>query len=465
MSTPVRGEPTPAVPPARRGRLVRLVALVAVLAAAAAYLWWPQPAPPAPPLPPGIEDPEVLEVIETARRHVVERPRSAGTWGRLGLVTLAQQFDREADVCFAEAARLDPADPRWAYARGYIATKRQPEAALPLLRQASANAGAFPEYQAAINLRLAELLLERGDLDEAEKVFRAELDRDRQNARAVMGLAMVALARGDDSAAGRFLRIARTSPNARKHATAELAALARRQGDPAGAAALEAETANLPADVVWPDRLLEEIAELHVGERGWRRRLDRLQAEDRYAEAAELCLERVKKHPSAEAYMNAGINFARLRDYDRALPLLEAAVRLEPDHSHTHYSLALAVFARAERQRHEVGDSPQVRAWFEQALKHARLAAEIRPTHARAYLFWGLALKYLGDPAGAVAPLRRGAALATDNFDLQLALGEVLLDTGRPDEARTHLDNARRLNRDDPRPARALARLDGAEKG
>ena len=88
-----------------------------------------------------------------------------------------------------------------------------------------------------------------------------------------------------------------------------------------------------------------------------------------------------------------------------------------------------------------------------------RRAAELRPGYARAYLFWGLALKYLGEPAAAVEPLRKGVLGHPEEFDLQLALGEALLQTGQDREAQTYLENARRLDPDDPRPAQDLERL------
>ncbi len=68
-------------------------------------------------------------------------------------------------------------------------------------------------------------------------------------------------------------------------------------------------------------------------------------------------------------------------------------------------------------------------------------------------------MKQLGDPAAAVAPLRLGVACRPELFDLQLALGEVLLETGRVQDAETHLENARRLDPNDPRPKQALQRL------
>src|SRR5438105_5816777 len=100
----------------RPWRRCALVALALLGIGAAAWWWW-RPSAVEPPLPPNVQDPEVLAVIDKARREVRSSPRSAAAWGKLGSVLLAHLCTREADQCFAEAARLDPGDARWSYLR------------------------------------------------------------------------------------------------------------------------------------------------------------------------------------------------------------------------------------------------------------------------------------------------------------------------------------------------------------
>ena len=89
------------------------------------------------------------------------------------MILLAHRYDREADRCFAEACRLNPTQARWPYARGLIALKRDPDHALPFLRQAIA-CNANSDEHTAMQLQLAEALLARQELDEAERLFREE---------------------------------------------------------------------------------------------------------------------------------------------------------------------------------------------------------------------------------------------------------------------------------------------------
>jgi tetratricopeptide (TPR) repeat protein len=435
-----------------------LVVVLFLLAGGAVGIWWPRPAPPSPPMPRDIQDLEVRQVIERVRQEVVAEPHSAAAWGHLGMTLLAHLFDQEADRCFAEAARLDPSELLWPYGRALIALKRDPDNAVPLLRQALAAGGATPSQHRILNMQLAEALLERRELAEAEQLFRDEL-RGRKSPRAALGLGMALLAQDKRKEAIPFFEAARGSPSARKQATSQLAALARDRGDSPAATAYEKEAAAMPADQVWPDPLLDQIVSLQVGRRGRQRRVAQLEEQHRYAEAAREYLEEIEQQPTARAHIGVGINLARLKDYDRAVPHLREAVRLDKDSAKGQYTLALVLFSMAEKEWHHTPGSDRAKKWFGEAIERARRAAELKPDHADAYLFWGMSLKYLGKPAEAVVVLRKGTACRPDDFNLQFGLGEALLEVGQKEEAKTHLENARRLDPKDPRPGQILDRL------
>jgi tetratricopeptide (TPR) repeat protein len=410
-------------------------------------------------MPEGVEDEEVRQALEDARQVVMSQPDSADAWGNLAKVLLAHLYDRDADVCFAQAAALDPHDACWLYARGLIASKRNPDKAPPLLRQALTAAVCTPEYRSAACLLLAETLLERGHLAEAEELYGEEQVRDPMSARAALGLGQIALARGESSVAAKFLLRARDSDFARKIASSHLAAAARASGDLKAAAAHDKEAALARGDRAWPDPLLDEILHLEVGLRGRERRVTRLEVQHRYAEAAQIHLHQLETKPTMQDYLGAGLNLCRLRDYNRGLPLLREAVRLAPDSANAEYTLALALYSRAERDWQNSPGADQLKQWFREAVQHARRATALRPDHAKAYLFWGLSLKYLGDFKAAIAPLQKGIACNPADFELQYGLGEVLMETGRGAEAEKCLDDAHRLTPNDPRPVRALERL------
>jgi tetratricopeptide (TPR) repeat protein len=448
-------------PSCRRWTLFGVTLLLLVGGVAGGWRWFHAPATSRdPPLPADMRDSEVRQAIEQSRQNVLGAPRSADAWGNHGLTLMAHLFDREADVCFAEAARLAPTDARWPYARGLIALKRDPENAPPLLRQAASMAAeSWPEHQSDLCLKLAEALLERHQLDEAEKVFREEWRRQPGNPRAPLGLGMIALSRDDQQAAADFLTAARTSRHASRTATAQLAALARRRGDQATANNYEEQHAALSEDLPWPDPILDELFRLQVGHRQRERQADKLERQHKYEEVAAVMLHQLQEEPTAEIHVAAGINLVRVGDYERGLPLLREGVRRDPDSTRAQYSLALALFSQAEEEWQRSPDSEQAKKGFREAIIYARRATELKSDHALAYLFWGLALKHLGESTAAVAPLRRGVACRPEMFELQLALGEALLESGQRREAETHLENARRLDPKDSRLIQALERL------
>lgn len=457
----MRAEVPPAAKPgASRAGLVALV-LLALAGGAAGVWWWSRPAAPSPPLPPDIQDAEVSQAVERARQEVLDDPRSAAAWGHLGSTLLAHLFDREADRCFAEAARLDPNEPLWPYGRALIALKREPDRAVPLLRQAVAAADRTSQ-SGPFGLQLAEALLGRREVEEAERLFRDE-GAGPANPRAALGLGQALLAQGKREDAVKAFEAARKDPSSRKQATSQLAALAR-EGGSRLASDYEKEVAAMPDDQVWSDPLLDRIVLLQVGRRGRERKVGQLEKQRRFAEAVREYLEQIELHPTAKAHIGAGINLARLKEYDQALAHLREGVRLEPDDAQGHYTLALVLFSMAEREWQHAPGSEQAKKGLAEAVEHGRRAAELKPDHARAYLFWGLSLKYLGKPAEAVVALRKGVACRPEDFDLQFALGEALVNAGRMEEAKTYLENARSLDGKDPRPGEMLKRLRGKKE-
>jgi tetratricopeptide (TPR) repeat protein len=419
--------------PSRRRYWISFVAAVLLLAAGAAggWRWLHGPAPAVPPPLPDIPDAEVRQAVQSARQKVLDQPNDGKKWGHLGMVLLAHQLYAEADRCFDEAARLDPNSPNWPYGRALIALKQHPDDAAAFLQQALLAERSRPEQQSAARLQLAETYLERHELEEAEKLFQEEWRRQPGQPRAALGLGLIALARDDARRAEDFLSQARTSSLARKRATVQLAALARRRGDVAAAADYERETATLLDDPPWPDPFREQVEQLRVGHYAWLLQESQLEDQHRFAEAAALYLQEAHMKPSARAYARAGFNLAQAGDYEQALKYLREAVQSDPNSAHAHFLFAFTLFVRAETQWQHSPNSPQVREWFRASIEHARRTTELQPTQPMAYLFWGRALKYLGEPAAAVVPLRQGVERAPDNFPLQWTLGEVLLDMGQ----------------------------------
>ena len=405
------------------------------------------------------EEADVRQVLQEYYAKVRQQPRSATAWGEYGTILLAHLIDQEADACFIVAARLDERDPRWWYARAQIALKRRPEQAVELLQRALAASEHQPQYRQACELTLAETLLERGQVEEAIGMFRRYLEPPPGEPRARFGLALAALLRGDTEEAWQGFQAIRDHPCCRKQAHTHLATLARLRGDLNAARQYEAVVATAIPDPPWPDPYLDHLVSLQVGRRGLQRRAAILERDGRFFEAAQLYLQVLREQRTTEALLGAAINLARLYQHPEALKLLREAVQLDPDDSRAQYTLALVLYAYAEIVQSQDPTHPQLRPWFEEVIQATRQATRLKPDHARAYLFQGLAQLQLGRFREAVTALRQGLAIEPDNFDMHLALGQALVRLGDRTEAEKALRTAASLRPNDPRPEEELRRL------
>lgn len=444
-----------------RKRWWALVGLAVLVVGAAGIGWWfrPATAPPVPPMPHDISDAEVLQAVKRARKDVLGNPESAAAWGQLGMTFLANDCAKEAERCFQEAARLDPSEPMWPYYRAMNVLERDLDQAITFLRQAEQATKDKPLYRSQVRLRLAETLLEKDELDEAERLFLAELQAVPDDPLASFGLGLIAQRRGDDKVAAKYLTVAALPQSlARKRATTMLAFLARSGGDDAAATRYEQALLSMPRDPSW-DSLMVQVYALQVGQRRRWWYVDHLERKGDFAGAARASLTELKRQPTSDGYIIAGLNLGRIGEYDKALPLLREAVRLEPENANAHFTLAMTLFNRAESESNKAPGSWLAAKWYQEAIPPAKRATELTPGYAQAYLIWGQSLRRLGKPAAAVDPLRTGVTGRPQDFPLQLALGEALLEAEQYTEAQTYLENARQLEPKDKRPIQALARL------
>ncbi len=133
----------------------------------------------------------------------------------------------------------------------------------------------------------------------------------------------------------------------------------------------------------------------------------------------------------------------------RALELHGEAARLTADLLVGHPALADVHAAAAEVALTlgvAAGDRESVRA----ARGHAERATRLDPGHPRWWALLARVRREMIDDVGAELALLKALDLAPDDAGLLASLGRVLLDLGRPGEARDALMEARSLREDDP---------------
>jgi tetratricopeptide (TPR) repeat protein len=424
----------------RRRWLVGVVVLIALAAAGFAVV---RPIRPANPEPPGVDptrlDPAIFRTIDLSRAIVLRSPRSATAWGELGQKFLAHHFFDEAVTCLTRAEQLDPRAIRWPYCQALAVRRTDPDTAIAALQRAAGCDSNAPEV---VRLMLADLLLQRGRLDEADAQFRHVLAQDPDNPRALLGLGQVAYERdalGEALSQGR--RVA-DDPRVAKAANIFVATVYQRLGDRTAAGHALERSRNLPDDPRWPDPFADEVVALQVGLHADLARAAELLRQDHLSDALRLIQGTVTDYPDAAL---AWLLLGRILLRGRQLPAAEQAVRRaldrEPDAPEAQFYLGVVLFL----QQNPAGAEP-----------HFRRALERKPDYTLAHYNLGHCRRQQGDRSGAAAAFRAALRCQPDLADAHLSLGEVLAEQGRCGEAATHLRQALTLRPNDSRAREVL---------
>lgn len=387
------------------------------------------------PEPPTVEfanlEPPAAAAIQQARAAVLQSPRSAAAWGRLGVVLAAFKLFSDARACFACAERLDPRDFRWPYLQSQATELNDPEM-IPTLERAVEVAPNPPD---TVRLDLAEALLAHSRLDEAEQHCREVLRHDSADPRAHLSLARLAFARGrlDESLAS--LQRAADSPFTQRAACLLLAQIHKAKGDAAVAAEDTQRLSQLPEDRPFPLPCFAEEMEQLRQDGTALSRAERLANQGRLAEALAILQRLASQYPDwGMVWLDIGQLLARGKSYAAAEAALRKAARLLPSSAKPYYHLGVAL---TEQGKHQEADAA------------FRQATELQPDYAEAYFGLSRCLQALGDRDGAEQALRAAIRYLPSSALARVALGELLAQSGRPAEGLEQLRSAARLRPND----------------
>ncbi len=424
----------------KRYAVLAIILLSVGIAAGLTWKRWPHTPPPQPPtLDPSGVDPVVWRAIEAARAEVGRAPQSSRAWGRLGMVLLAHQFRAEAVICLARAEQLDPRDARWPYYQALAVRRSDPETTIACLRRAVAAAGA--DYEGP-RLLLAEMLLQREALDEAESLFRAVVNRDPHNSRAHLGLAQIAFERDDLTTCLEHLHQAEDDPHTRKAAHTFLAEVQQRRGDRAAAEKALRQAQDLPEDAHWPDPLAESMYEMVVGHLEVVTRAAALINQRQAEQAIPLLQRAIKDYPeSSWACVLLGRAWIIAGDLRAAEEALREAVRRAPDSVEGQFYLGVVL---SEQKN------------FAAAVPYFHKATQLKPDYALAWYNLGFCRKQQGNRADACAAFRTAIACKPQFAEARINLGELLAEEGQIDAAVEQLRQALQLTPNEPRARRLL---------
>jgi tetratricopeptide (TPR) repeat protein len=399
-----------------------------------------------PPEPPSLTatevDPMVMKAVQTARSAVLQSPRSAQAWGRLGMVLKAHQFNPEANACFVQAEQLDPQEPRWAYHQGIELAERDPDTAVTKLQQA---VQLFGHNAEAPRLRLGELLFRQGRLDEAGEQFRLLLGENPDHPRAHLDLARLALERGDLQASLDHLRHAWSDKRTQKTACIVAAEVYQRLGNTAAAEQQRQRAAQLPDDPAWFDPSIDEIAHLRTGKQVRLAHADWLLSQGREGDAITLLQRTVRDYPDADwAWLLLGRAYLARKELPAAEEALRKAAMLKAASMEVQFYLGVVLLLRENPKAAE--------ACF-------RKATEVKPDFAEAYYNLGYCMLRQGDRGAAIEAFRKATVCKPNYSDAHRDLGDLLAQRGQIGDALLQLGYAFQLNPADTQTKKLLQQV------
>jgi Flp pilus assembly protein TadD len=428
---------SPPVPRRRRPYLLLTLTVlgIALLGLGCFHLWLKYTTPEPPVVDLAGLDEEVVEAIQTGQKLVRAQPRNPKVWGQLGGVLRAHEFNAASNLCFERAAKLDPRDGRWPYLIAIELLSHDPDAALPHLRRAVELSG----EETAPRMRLGEVLLDRGEVDEAEALFRAVLDKQPDEPRANLNLGQIALRRNDLEGALTHLRRAAAHGWQAKAIHAALAQVYHQLGDEKAAEQERRILAGLLENWAWPDPARDFIRRSWTGLRARMSTIDQYDKTGYHEEAVVLARQTVQRYPdSALARLVLGEMLNRAKNSVAAEPVLREAIRLDPRRTKAHF---------------ELGYAQQAQGKLRDAVSSYRQALELQPDLALAHYNLALCLTNLQQFADAEKEYRAAIHYRPGDTEALLGLVIVLGRQGRYPDAQRHLEEAAHAAPADPRPA------------
>lgn len=370
--------------------------------------------------------PQLRSHLQGAYDAVQARPSDAEANGRLGMLLHAFEQLGSAEICYRRARRYDPKRFDWAYYLGLVQALagENADAAANLEDATRIDPGYVPA-----RIKLSEVLLLLGRLDESREVSAALLKEDPQIAPAYYWLGRVEAAKGDLAAAEKWYAKACDSWPTYGTAHYALALAYQKTGQPGQAqshmAVYQKYQAN--ADPEPEDPRLEAVRALDNSALAHMMKAVDLENAGQNQQAIAEDEEAVRQDPKlVQAYANLISLYARAGESEKAEQAYQAVVAINPNLPQSHYDYGVFLvsrsrFADAEAAfRKAIEASPHYaeahsnlgamlerRAQIEDAAKEYRIAIEDKPNFRQARYQLGRLLLMQKKTAEAIENLRQ----------------------------------------------------------
>jgi tetratricopeptide (TPR) repeat protein len=375
-----------------------------------------------------------LRLIEQTLNEVRAAPKSGAAWGKLGAVLKSFEYREEAVRCLAVAGRLDSQEPRWPYLRGVLLASPAPSNAVIEFRRAVALCGNEPDTP---RMRLARLLAETGQAEDARRELEALLRAKPAHAPALLAMARLEQARGNLAQALSLAQRCTTDAQTAQATWTFLGALHLRLGDTNAAQFASRRAAAVSPDVPLADPFEAEILHWRSDARSLSDQAQQALMARRLSEAAPLITRLVNDHPQfSETWLLRGRLEFLQKNSLAAEQSLRRHLELDPQSVNGIFQLGMSLM---DQQRY-----PEAAAAFARA---TQLKADFGP----AFFNLGFAMAKSGQKREAVGPFREAIRHSPEHIDSYILLADLFLQLGQPSEALALTQQAEAVNPTDPR--------------
>lgn len=301
----------------------------------------------------------------------------------------------------------------------------------------------MPSTPTAVSLKLADVLLEQGSLEEAQAAYERVVKLAPADARANAGLGRVAYRRGDLARARQLLAASIAGAPGARSTYALQAEVLLRLGDGAAAEATRRAMASLPESFLWPDPYWQQVTDQWTGALASIERASNLYAGGQVAEAIRFLRDTAARYPGAVlVHLSLGRFLLQSGDTAGAEESLRRAVALAPGSFEAHFELGSAL--QAENKSAD-------------ALAALLKTIELKPDYPPAHFQLAQHRLRGGDRRAAIESLRAAVRYRPSYSQAHRDLGRELFQTGEQAEGLEHLRSAVQLNPADREAARLLA--------
>ncbi|MCI0446973.1 tetratricopeptide repeat protein [bacterium] len=354
---------------------------------------------------------EVAQKIERLRKDVIAKPKSSEAWGRLGMNLDVHDFRQQAVECYQQAARLTSDNFKWSY---YCAIALNDLGSPDAIDWFERTIKIKKDY-APLYVRYANVLYDLGRTQESAQAYQRALDIKPQTLHAMIGLARVALSKGDLENCLKNLESARAiNPNIREiHGL--LSEVYRRKNE-LDKAQRETLVANqLPKKTVLNDQIYSEIGLEGVSSTSYESRGRAYLQRGMYPEAAQEFEAVLRIRPEARIYDSLGLALLYQGKTEDAIKQHRRAVEMNPENATAWDNLAQALF--------KAGNTKE-------AIESAEQGVKRDPELSYSYVTLGSFYQSLGETDQAIEIYRKGLEKNPGHRRLQENLARLLIESG-----------------------------------